>query len=244
TQFVVVVNGPVIQELKLANEQGAAGKGHHPNAAIGYAINLLAYTAGGSRPPSIDKSTLASPADFVCWIFGENEDKLPAGWKPLHEDRGFKKSDSVVTVMVGYPPVENIDHWSITPQEHVRWWSHLISPMMNMSGPCHPAVLELSPILAIGPEHAQTIVSGGWTKDDVRQALWEQARIPMSAWPDECRDTKKLTDIFGPLTPESMIPITFRPEQFLVALAGGYGKQSHYFAPFPGSLAISKLVTK
>ncbi|MFC1862064.1 UGSC family (seleno)protein [Chloroflexota bacterium] len=244
TQFVVIVNGPVIKELEIANEQGAAGKGHHPNGSIGYAINLLAYAVGGSKPPSVDKSTLASPADFVCWVFGENEDRLPPGWEPLHVDRGFKKSDSVATVVVSYPPLDNIDHWSVTPQEHVRWWRHLISPMLGIGGPCNPSTMKLSPIVAIGPEHAQLIASAGWSKDDFRQALWEQARIPMSAWPADCRNTQSLVDNLGPVTPESMIPITFKPEQFSIVIAGGDGKHSHYFAPFPGSFTVSKLVTK
>ncbi|MFC1933976.1 UGSC family (seleno)protein [Chloroflexota bacterium] len=244
SQSVVIVNGPVIKEIDIANEQGAAGKGHHPNGAIGYAINLIAYTVGGSKPPSVDKSTFGSPADFICWVFGENEGKLPSGWEPLHVDRGFKKSDSVVTTMVSYPPVENIDHWSDTPQEQIRWWSHLINPMMSIGGPCRSGVMNLSPIMAIGPEHAQSMASAGWTKDDFRQALWEQARIPMSAWPAGCNDAEDIINHLGPLTPESMIPITFRPEQFLIIIAGGDGKQSHYFAPFPGSLVTSKLVTK
>ncbi|MFC1966848.1 UGSC family (seleno)protein, partial [Chloroflexota bacterium] len=244
SESVVVVNGPVIKEIELANDQGAAGKGHRPNGSIGYAINLIAYTVGGSKPPSVDKSTLGSPADYVCWVFGENEDRLPPGWEPLHVDRGFKKSDSVVTVLSSYPPVDNIDHWSTTPQEHVSWWSHLVSPMLGIGGPCHPSTMKLNPIVALGPEHAQLIASAGWTKDDFRQAFWEQARIPMSAWPSDCRKTQEVIDNLGTVTPESMLPITLRPEQFLIVLAGGDGKHSHYFAPFPASFATSRLVTK
>ncbi|MFC2042439.1 UGSC family (seleno)protein, partial [Chloroflexota bacterium] len=230
SESVVIVDGPVIKEIGVACEQGSAGKGHHPNAAIGYAINLVAYTVGGSKPPSIDKSTLGSPADFVCWVFGENEDKLPPGWVPLHVERGFKQTDSVVTVMSSYPPLDNIDHWSMTPEEHVRWWRYLISPMDNIGGPCGPQGMEQNPILAVGPEHAQLIASAGWSKDDLRQAIWEQARIPLSAWPASGPKMQMVIDKLGPVTPESMIPITLKPEQFQIVIAGGYGKHSHYFA--------------
>ncbi|MBI2858826.1 MAG: hypothetical protein HYX90_07090 [Chloroflexi bacterium] len=243
SQSVVIVNGPVVRQIGLATGQGAAGKGYHANAAIGYAINLIAYVVGGSRPPSLDKSTLGSPADYVCWIVGENESRLPAGWQPLHVDRGFKQSDSVVTVMVSYPPVDNIDHWSMSPQEHLRWWSHLINPMLNIGGPCNTAAMEVNPIVALGPEHAQLVASTGWTKEHFRKALWEGARLPLSAWPSGCPDTRTLVDKLGPLTPESMVPITFDPEQILIVLAGGDGKHSHYFPPFPASFAMSRIVT-
>ena len=161
TQFVIVVNGPVVQEIGLACEQGAAGKGHHANAAIGYALNLITFAVGGSRPPSIDRSTLASPSDYVCWVFGENEKALPNGWPPLHVDRGFRKEDSVVTVMASYPPIECIDHWSISAEEHLRWWSHVVSPMTNIGGPCHVLLLEQKPIIAVGPEHAALMADRG-----------------------------------------------------------------------------------
>ncbi|MFH1124320.1 MAG: UGSC family (seleno)protein, partial [Pseudomonadota bacterium] len=243
TQFQVMVNGPIVKEIGLACDQGAAGKAHHPNAAIGYAINLVACAVGGSKPPLTDKSSLGSPGDFVCWVFGENEDKVPPTWEPLHVERGFNPSDSVVTVMCSYPPIDNSDHWSPTPEEHVRHWSHVISPLHTTGGPCRPYTMEQSPIIALGPEHAQLIASAGWSKDNFRKIFWEQVRIPLSAWPSGCAEMEKLVGRLGPLTPESMIPITFKPEQFLIVVAGGEGKHSHYFPHFQGCYPISTLVT-
>ena len=242
TQFVVIVNGPCVKEVGIGYGQGAAGKGHHANGAIGYAINLIAYTVGGSKPPSIDKSTLASPSDYVCWVFGENEGALPSGWEPLHVQRGFKRSDSAVTVMCTYPPIENIDHWSATPEEHLRWWHYIITPLHGVGGPASTVAMKQNPIVAIGPEHAQLIASAGWTEKKFRQAFWEQTRIPLSAWPDGCPGFKVLRETFGPVSPDTLIPITLKPEQFLIAIAGGDGKHSHYFPPFPGSHVGSKLV--
>jgi len=243
TAMLVIVNGPVVKEIGLAYGQGAAGKGHHPNATIGYAMNSVAYTVGGSKPPSPDKGTLAAPSDFTGWIFGENEDAIPKGWTSFAEERGFKRTDSVVTVMGTYPPVENIDHNSVTPEEVVNWWAHLASPMLAIGGPCGPGALDLRHVIAVGPEHAQTISSGGWTKEQFKEAVWKQARIPLSAWPKGC-STQILTEKLGPLTPDSLIPMTLKPEYFHVVIAGGAGKHSHMFAPFPGCMPVSKPVTK
>ncbi|MFC1958959.1 hypothetical protein ACFLV6_03510 [Chloroflexota bacterium] len=242
TQFIVIVNGPIVKEIDIAFSQGAAGKGHHANASIGYAINLIAYTVGGSRPPSIDRSTLASPSDYVCWVFGENEEALPSGWEPLHVERGFKSTDSVVTVMSSYPPVENIDHWSTSCAEHMRWWHYIVSPMHNMGGPCFPLVMEQNPIVAIGPEHVQLIASEGWSKNDFRQAFWERTQIPASAWPAGCPHQEILAAKYGPITADSLIPITHSPDQLLIVIAGGEGKHSHYFSSFPGAFPVSSIV--
>jgi hypothetical protein len=244
TQFLVIVNGPVVKELGIGSAQGAAGKGYHPNAAIGYAINLIAYGVGGSRPPEIDRSTLASPGDYVCWVFGENEDRLPPGWNPLHVDRGFERNDSVVTVMSSYPPIENIDHWSVSTQEHLRWWGSIVNGMHNIGGPALVLMLEHNPIIAVGPEHAELMASEGWGKADFKKAFWEKTRLALSQWPSGCKDSEKLNEKIGPLTPESLIPITLTPEHFEVLVAGGDGKHSHYFPPFPGSYTVSRLIKK
>jgi hypothetical protein len=240
TQIVVIVNGPIVKQLGIGYRQGAAGKGYHPNASIGYAINLIAYNVGGSRSPDIDRSTFASPGDFVCWMFGENEEKLPEGWEPFHVENGFRTDESVVTVMNTYPPIENIDHNSSNPQEHMRWWSHLVNSLHNMGGPVLPILLEQHPLIAIGPEHAQIFAQGGWSKNDIRQAFWEGTRLPLSVWPSSCKNEKILERYLGPITPESLIPITAKPEQIRIVIAGGEGKQSHYFAPFPGAFSASK----
>jgi hypothetical protein len=244
TSTLVIVNGPIVDEIGIASRQGAAGKSHHANASIGYAIKLAAVIVGGSRPPSPDKSTLGGPGDFVCWVFGENEEALPKGWEPFHVDRGFKKSDSVVTVMGIYPPVDNIDHWSVTPEEHINWWAHLATPLLSIGGPAWITQMDQPHIVGLGPEHAQLLAGAGWNKDQFRKAFWEKARIPLSAWPKGSPNLDLLIKRFGPVRPESLIPITFKPEDFLIVIAGGSGKHSHFFPPFPGCFPVSRLVRK
>ncbi len=244
SSVLVIVNGPIIYEIGVASRQGAAGSGHHANASIGYAINLIADIVGGSKPPSPDKSLLGGPGDFVCWIFGENQLALPPGWEPYHVDRGFKKTDSVVTVMGVYPPVDNIDHWSVSPEEHLRWWSYLVSPLLSIGGPCWISQMDQPHIIAIGPEHAKLLAGGGWTKEKFQKAFWEKARIPFSAWPSGCPNTDLLIKKFGPVTPQTPIPMTWRPEELHVVIAGGAGKHSHFFAPFPGCFPVTRPVKK
>jgi len=239
-----IVNGPVIKEIGIASGQGAAGKMHHANASIGYAINLIASIVGGSKPPSPDKSTLGAPSDFVCWLFGENEDALPQGWEPLHAALGFRRSDSVVTFMGIYPPIDNIDHWSVTPDEHVNWWAHLVTPLTGIGGPCWVSQMEQVFIIGMGPEHAQLVAGAGWSQERFKKAFWEKVRIPFSAWPKGCPNTEVMIEKIGPVKPDTLIPVTLKPELFQTVIAGGAGKHSHYFAPFPGCFPVSRIVGK
>ncbi len=245
TAMLVIVNGPIVKEIGLACAQGSAGKGHHANAAIGYAMNSIAYAVGGSRPPSPDKSTLAAPSDFTGWIFGENEDALPQGWNPYHVQRGFQKSESVVTVQGIYPPVENIDHWSSSMEEHINWWGHLVNGMNNIGGPCSPQTLLMPRVVGVGPEHAQTAATAGWTQDRFKKAFWEATRIPVSAWPRVSGRFKALEELLKiNITPDTLIPMATRPEDIYLVIAGGAGKQSHYFPPFPGCFPASRRIKK
>jgi hypothetical protein len=244
TAALIIVDGPIVKEIGLAYGQGSAGKGHHANAAIGYAVNSIIYAVGGSKPPATDKGTLAAPSDFTGWIFGENEDALPKGWNPLHVDRGFKKTDSVVTVMGIYPPVENIDHWSSTPEEQIRWWKYLITPLMDVNGPCSPINISQPKIIGLGPEHAQSMAAAGWTKATFAKAFWEQTQVPLSAWPKSCDRASLEAQMGKKLTESTMIPVTQTPDLIEVVIAGGAGKHSHYFGPFPGCRPASKLITK
>ena len=50
--------------------------------------------------------------------------------------------------------------------------------------------------------------------------------------------------MLGTVNDDSLIPITVNPDQLLIVIAGGDGKQSHYFAPIPGSFPVCKLVRK
>lgn len=241
SQIIIIINGPIVKETGIAYQQGAAGKGHKANATIGYAINLIGYIVGKSIPPAIDRSTLGSPADFVCWVIGENEDALPDNWSPFHFERGFKKNESAVTVMCSYPPIENVDHWSKSAEEHLNWWGKIVNPLLNMGAPAVPEIIRQNPMVMLCPEHASLISSSGWDKNEFRKRFWEVTRLPLSSWPDNCPAKKQM---LASGKYKDGVPICENPEQLLIVVAGGDGKQSHYFAPFPGSFPVSNHVLK
>jgi hypothetical protein len=235
---MLLVNGPIVKALGIAYGQGAAGSGYHPNASMGYAINLIGYIVGGSKPPDIDKSTFGSPGDIVAWVFGENEDESP--WASYAVEHGFKPTDSVVTVKNVYPTVDMPDHTSSTPEQYLRWWRYVLNPLMHI-----PLCCANEPyFIVLCPEHAKMLAGGGWTKDKFRRALWENTSAPLSAFStgNEMCGIGPVPEEFRPATPDTRIPITLKPEGIEIVVAGGVGKHSQYFAPGQGKKAVSKLV--
>jgi hypothetical protein len=99
-----------------------------------------------------------------------------------------------------------------------------------------------NPILVLGIEHAHYFASAGWSKQDVKQALFEQARQPWGLM--KHRGKSK-----GPRFPEfvdrdddsSMVPIVREPDDLLVVVGGGAGGKSMFLPTAGGqSLAVSK----
>ena len=94
-----VVNGPVRNELGMNAGIGAMGPYNHANTAIGRGYSLLSQNGqGGSVPGETYMGALGNPLAYsLC--FPENEERSP--WVPLHVQKGFKPTDSTVSVFVG-----------------------------------------------------------------------------------------------------------------------------------------------
>lgn len=229
--LLFLISGPIVRELDLAYGTGAAGLWHRPNAAIGYAMGLVSKIVGGSRPPDQDKSTLASPADLLNWTLAENEPENP--WSPYAVERGFDTSENVVTVKVVYPPVDIGDHQSETGSDLL----HYISRCINQ--PYVYAMRHQPVLLGLCPEHAATLANDGWSKDAIREYLWQNARYPASVYAKPAWDAGSIKpnadfpDIHYGC--ETLLPIVAQPEDIQIIVCGGPGKHSHFW---PGPKGI------
>ena len=234
--LLFLVNGPIARELDLASGTGAAGLWYQPNAAIGYAIGLVSKVVGGSRPPDQDKSTLASPADLLNWTLAENEPDNP--WESLAVEHGFKSSDNVVTVKVVYPTIDIGDHQSETGEDLLRYISRCINQPFVYAMRDQPVVLGLC------PEHAATLAGDGWTKNMMREYLWQNARYPAfvyapPAWEaGSIRPNADFPDIHR--GSDTLLPIVARPENMQIIVCGGPGKHSHFW-PGPKGMVSRRI---
>src|SRR5919199_3431862 len=166
---LVIVNGPIVQELGINGGHNVFGQGWRANATIGRAVKLVLVNIGGARPGLTDKSTLGHPGKYTYCI-GENEEESP--WEPLHIERGLAPSDSAVTVFGAEAPHNMGNQMQDDP---FKLMTCMASLMANL-GSNQPFVMGES-FVVLGPEHAAVCARAGWKKQDVKQFLWDIARV-------------------------------------------------------------------
>jgi hypothetical protein len=212
--IMVIINGPIRKELNINSGANVLGEGWRANATIGRCIRLIQRNIGGSYPGTTCKATLGWPGKYTLCI-GENEAASP--WEPLHVERGFDPESSTVTVISADGSVRASDLDS-TKAEGV-----LTNFAQRMEGPSGPEA-----VMVVCPEHARIIAGDGFSKRDVKRFVWERAAYRMKDLPEETfnQRVKRRPDLN--LTRESVIPVTDKPEDILVVVAGGDGSQSQY----------------
>jgi peroxiredoxin len=171
---VIVVNGPVRDTVGFNGSVGALGPGWRANMTIGRALRLVVSLTGGGFPGRLDRSTLGNPGK-TSMCFAEDEEMSP--WEPLHVERGFDESASVVTVLGADAPLSISDHRSMGPEELARvlgeaagaTWSPNWWPLGGIS------------LFVICPEHARSFAGWGWSKQRVREAMFDAVVRPAAS---------------------------------------------------------------
>jgi len=173
---MLVINGPVRERFGFNSKQAVFGPGFRPNATIPRAIRLVALQVFGIKPGEFDQACQATPARYGLCI-AENEEDSP--WEPLHVERGFAPEVSTVTVM-GCRSFLQIEQRRTAKPEIIL---ATIADSMAFAGgydPGHRVEDEHnrpgheSSSAVLGPEHANVIAEQGWSKQDVKQCLWEK----------------------------------------------------------------------
>jgi hypothetical protein len=180
---MVVVNGPVTKEIGMNTGIGALGPVSRANSSIGRCWTLISKNLGGSGKPG--ETYLGSQGNQLNYnnvCFPENEDGLPAGWVPLHVQKGFKKSDSVVSLFSGWS-MNDIAWYSPLPiHEVIRGWlEHFFSFGTTQ------ATLILDPIVAAD------VASKGYPSKEA-YAKWLAEKTGTPGWLFWSQNQKALED--------------------------------------------------
>ncbi len=228
---LLIVNGSIIQELNLNGGVNCFGPGVRANATIGRAIRLVLMNVGGTVPGLIDKSCLGHPGKY-SYCIAEDESNNP--WEPLSVERGIPANTSAVTVFAGEAP-----HYVHSPGG--RTAERLVGSIVNtMMGTLYRSGCW---VLVICPEHGAIFKREGWTKDQIRQAIYQKAVRPLAEYkrlagvPDENISSSDETTPYQYLS---------RPENLLIITAGGgAGGFSAVIPPWAGgeeSLPVTRAI--
>jgi len=161
-----VVNGPIREEIGLNSAGNIFGSGFRANATIGRAIRLALINVFGLVPHQLDQATQGTPAKYTACI-AEAEELSP--WEPLHVEHGLDPADSAVTAFVIRSVIHIEARHTSDPEQLARDFADTVARTGALIHEYTNALLVLT------PEHAQVFAAAGWTKQDVRQAVYRLA---------------------------------------------------------------------
>jgi hypothetical protein len=211
---VVIVSGPVRTQLGVACGQGCMGPGFRANATIGRALRLVVRNVLKTVPGQLDRGTYSTPGRY-SWCFGEDEEAT--SWMPLHVERGLRAEHSAVTV------ASTLGSLIVSPRTHVpEMIIDRLARVLHLDGSLweHQLGEDCDLPIVLGQEQQRFFTGAGWSKADIRQALWD-AMSPLT------RATDGAT--FRMARPEGILPIA----------AGGPGFQGVVILPPHVGLAIT-----
>jgi hypothetical protein len=209
--MVLVINGPVRDRLGFNYQGNILGPGDRANSTVGRTMRLIIMNVLGVRPHEFDQSTHGTPGKYSFCI-AENEAESP--WEPLHVERGFSPDTSTVTVQMTRSDL-HVEHRSTQVPEEIL---NTIADSMSYAGGIYeapPYNRTSGSIVIMCPEHAQIIARGGWTKQQVRQYLWEH----FGKTKRELRRFGKIIDM-EPESEDSFIHTATSPDSILLVVSG------------------------
>jgi hypothetical protein len=220
---LIVVNGPVRHELGMNSGMGALGPGNRANLTIGRALRLMIELTGGGMPGTLDRSTLGHMGK-IGFCIAEAEEISP--WEPLHVERGFAAGQSVVTLIGSDAPLSISDHRSRTPEDlaYILAWAAASTWSTNWWPLAEPSVF------VICPEHAEMFREHGWTKQRLREYMFEAVHKP-------ARDLRRgeTTPFVHRSAPDAEIHKWASPDAIVLLVAGGEaGRYSAVLGPCTG----------
>ncbi len=172
--ILIVVNGPIRQELGMSGGFNALGPSDRATTVIGRAIRLILYNLLDARPGEVDRSTLGHPGKFSYCVA---EDEEHSTWRPLAEERGIPPQASAVTVLAAGAPRQIMNEWTTQPEEILDTFVAEIRANMR-----HYSIWPGNYALVLPPQLRAHFERAGWSKADVRRYVAQNARIRRSEW--------------------------------------------------------------
>jgi len=233
---LLIVNGPIARRLGIHAGGNVLGQGARANAVIGRALRLVLQNVGGARPGKEDRATHGHPGKY-SYCLAENEAASP--WEPLAAERGFA-GESTVTVCGSEAPHNINDHASTTPSAIVATVSSVAATVGSNN-----IYLGGEPLVLLGPEHAATAASTGWSKDEFKRQVWEHSAVPLTRFAPEniTRFETIYPEGFKDRPAGAVARFARDWQDVMVVVAGGAGKHSALIPSFGATRSVTRRIT-
>jgi hypothetical protein len=210
---VVIVSGPLADDVGMNSAGNALGQGNRANATIGRALQLVVRNLGGGRPQEEDRAAHGQPGK-ISSCFAERLHDSP--WPGLAQGRGLEANETGVTLFAGEAPRLVVDQLARTPEqlcasfgEALEWVGHKRQRF------------AFDAVLVVGPEHGRIFRQSGWDRARVEQELYERSKSPAG---ELLRDANGIAEGIEPRFVSDLnveVPKFATSERILLAHAGG-----------------------
>jgi hypothetical protein len=248
---VVIVNGPIAKQIRLSSGFGCLGPDPQQpaGASIGRALRMLQQNVGGAVP-GVGTMAIWGAMRYTNVVFAEDEEGLPEGWEPHGTERhGFDRGTNSVSLVFG-TGVTNVRRRSArkeTPEEDVLQGLWRMADYMRT--PNLGALMgyeEGTPGVMIVPRVvAHMMAEQGWTKQKVKEFLWENSKIPFEHL-KRCGALSYFEIDSNPITRDSVKqdpwPIALRPENIVFVVAGGSHPTHAHWLQSTGPQVLGRII--
>ena len=251
---LIILNGPIIKQLGFNTGQGVLRPQTQANITVSRFLRLCIVNIAGYR---LGETDMASFGRNYYPVLAEAEDESP--WPPFSTDRGFERGANVVTVQ----SADTVSHSFLSigdAKEHLRIIAHevarelggsMLYPMEHFGG-------EVSPVICLSPLVAGIIAKAGYSKSNVRQYLFQHARVPAREFDERLHRSQtglnltdsvragKLPAIFALSDdPNRLVPVVHKAEEFFILVSGSKDRNRNFIAAQFGDqgLNVSKEFT-
>ena len=213
---LLIVSGPIVDEIGMNAGVNLFGPGNRANATIGRAVRLILLNVFRMVPGIADKSTQGNPGKYSFCI-AERADVNP--WPGLNEEAGLPREISTVTVFAGagFCNVEN--HGGDTPEAILDC---IADAMAN-----YGCISLGQTVVVLAPEHVQIVASTGWRKAQVQEYLFERAKRSVAGM----RSVGKYVPREHRIQGRDDIHRGLQPDDILITVGGGDAGGHSAFIP-------------
>jgi hypothetical protein len=216
---LVLVSGPLAQQIGISGKQGCLGPGYPANATIGRAVNLVILNVCRAVPGVCDLDCIASQAEFT-YCFAE-EPSL-AQWPMINEER-YDADTTTVYVLKAEPQHDIIDFLSLNGHDLLDTITDCCTTLGTNN-----AYIPGPLVVLLTPDHGMMLKNAGYTKDMIREHIHLRAvhEVPMVR-------NRGLVPVRPPeFADRHPMPVTRSPKDVEMVVVGGRGGHSGVILPW------------
>ena len=207
---VLIINGPIRKRstsTAAAAASGPAGARTRPSAArYGFACS----TSAAARPATSTRRSTACPESSRS---ASAKRRRRVRGTPFHVDNGYTRKQSTVTAVAGQG-TQNIYCAFLDPIDVVT----MVADAMAVYGNNGYLRALGNPLVIFSPGHAKLFADAGWSKQRIKEELFERTKIPRGRIPRSAQLSKP---VYTDYADDEMCLLCPDAESILIVVAGG-----------------------